>query len=122
MLDGSDTVGGDTVGGDTVGDDAPSGSPVPAVPSDDDALQFTHSGSRYLLGYGQAFFGIWDRQGGSGPLSKFPRTDDGWRDAWVAFSAMEPNSTEVASAAHPRSRRRHRKRRRGRLGRLDGSA
>jgi len=84
MLDGSEPVGAGAVS-----------SPLPAAPSEDEALQFTHSGSRYLLGYGRAFFGIWDRQGGSGPLSKFPRTDDGWQDAWLAFSAMEPHSTEV---------------------------
>jgi hypothetical protein len=85
MLDRSETVGAapGTVSG------------SPPAPGEDEALQFTHSGSRFLLGYGHAFFGIWDRQGGSGPLSKFPRSDDGWRDAWLAFSAMEPDSTEV---------------------------
>jgi hypothetical protein len=87
MLDGSEPVG---------------ASPLTTTPADDEALQFTHSGSRYLLGYGRAFFGIWDRQGGSAPLSKFPRTDDGWRDAWLAYSAMEPDSTEVGiSGAAP---------------------
>ena len=88
MLDGSEPVG-------AARPSPVSGSSLPAASGDDEALQFTHSGSRYLLGYGRAFFGIWDRQGGSGPVSKFPRNDDGWRDAWLAFSAMEPNSAEV---------------------------
>jgi hypothetical protein len=61
----------------------------------DAALQFTHSGRRYLLGYGVDFFGIWDRQGGSAPVQRFPRTDDGWRRAWLAFAAEEPESVEV---------------------------
>jgi hypothetical protein len=74
---------------------------VPAPPEDEEALQFTHSGTRYLLGYGRSFFGIWDRQGGGGPVSRFPRTDDGWRDAWSAFSAMEPNSAEVGIGSPP---------------------
>ena len=87
MLDGSEAVG--SAPGPT------GGSGLPAAPVDDQALQFTHSGSRYLLGYGRGFFGIWDRQGGSEPLSRFPRTDEGWRDAWLAYSAMEPSSTEV---------------------------
>jgi hypothetical protein len=78
---------------------APSGSPLPAAPDVDEALQFTHSGSRYLLGYGRTFFGIWDRQGGREPLSRFPRTDGGWRDAWLAFSVMEPGSVEVGISA-----------------------
>lgn len=94
MLDGSETVG-------VAAPSPASVSPLPAAPGEDEALQFTHSGSRFLLGYGRAFFGIWDRQGGSAPLSKFPRTDDGWRDAWLAFSAMEPNSTEVGIGGAP---------------------
>ncbi len=68
---------------------------VTTTPSPDDALQYTHSGSRYLLGYGSDFFGIWDRGGGGGPVSRYPRTDDGWRSAWLAFTAEEPHSTEV---------------------------
>jgi hypothetical protein len=67
----------------------------PQPPAAGEALQFTHSGRRYLLGYGHDFFGIWDRQGGSDPVARFPRTDDGWRQAWLAFSADEPESTEV---------------------------
>jgi hypothetical protein len=74
----------------------PSGLPMP---TDDEALQFTHSGARYLLGYGRDFFGIWDRQGGRGPVSRYPRTDDGWRSAWLSFSAWEPQSAEVGIGA-----------------------
>jgi uncharacterized membrane protein YeaQ/YmgE (transglycosylase-associated protein family) len=80
--------------------------PVPGPPPDqssssigDEALQFTHSGSRYLLGYGRDFFGIWDRQGGHGPVSRYPRTDEGWRSAWLSFSAWEPQSAEVGIGA-----------------------
>jgi len=73
------------------------GSDMPGPPSSpgDEALQFTHSGRRYLLGYGGDFFGIWDRQGGNAPISRFPRSDEGWRQAWLAFSSDEPESTEV---------------------------
>jgi Domain of unknown function (DUF4190) len=71
----------------------------PSSSTGDEALQFTHSGSRYLLGYGRDFFGIWDRQGGHGPISRYPRTDDGWRSAWLSFSAWEPQSAEVGIGA-----------------------
>ena len=76
---------------------------LPAPPGDgaDEALQFTHSGRRYLLGYGRDFFGIWDRQGGHGPVSRFPRTDQGWREAWLAFSSREPESAEVGMLGSP---------------------
>ena len=63
--------------------------------SDDEALQYTHSGRRYLLGYGRDFFGIWDRANASGPVSRYPRTDEGWRAAWLAFVTEEPDHVEV---------------------------
>ena len=76
---------------------------LPAPPGDggEEALQFTHSGRRYLLGYSLDFFGIWDRQGGHGPVSRFPRTDQGWREAWLAFSSREPESAEVGMLGTP---------------------
>jgi uncharacterized membrane protein YeaQ/YmgE (transglycosylase-associated protein family) len=69
--------------------------PGAPVAAGNEALQFTHSGRRYLLGYGTDFFGIWDRQGSGTPVSRFPRTDDGWRQAWIAFAAEEPESSAV---------------------------
>lgn len=74
---------------------------LPAPPADadpDEALQYSHSGQRYLLGYGTDFFGIWDRQEPTHPVSRYPRTDDGWREAWLAFAEREPNSAEVGIA------------------------
>ena len=77
--------------------------PVPPPPltppidprPEDEPLQYTHSGRRYLLGYGRDFFGIWDRENPAIPVSRYPRTDDGWRAAWLAFSSDEPAHTEV---------------------------
>jgi hypothetical protein len=73
------------------------GAPQAAAP-EDEPLQYTHSGRRFLLGYGTDFFGIWDRQDPSRPRSRFPRTDEGWRAAWTAFTADEPDSVEVGLA------------------------
>ncbi|MGQ0668721.1 MAG: zinc ribbon domain-containing protein [Actinomycetota bacterium] len=73
------------------------GAPAPGL--DDGALQYTHSGGRYLLGYGKDFFGIWDRQAPGPPIARFPRTDEGWRAAWLRFSADEPHHTEVGLSA-----------------------
>jgi hypothetical protein len=69
--------------------------PLPPPPGADEALQYTHSGRRYLLGYGWDFFGIWDRAGPGPPTRRFPRTDEGWRDAWLAFTTLEPEHAEV---------------------------
>jgi hypothetical protein len=69
-------------------------SPAPD-PSDDQVLQYTHSGSTYLLGYGRTFFGIWQRSDPARPLERFPRNDDGWAAAWRRFTAIEANYAEV---------------------------
>src|SRR5205085_2593756 len=66
--------------------------------SEDGALQYTHSGSRYLLGYAENFFGIWDRSAGETPVARFPRTDEGWNQAWTQFKSLEPYSAEVGLA------------------------
>ena len=67
------------------------------------ALQFSHSGSRYLLGYGANFFGIWDRVSPGGPVRSFPRTDQGWRDAWLEYIRIEPQHVAVGmSGGGPR--------------------
>lgn len=75
-------------------------SPPPVAPpvqprAEDEPLQYTHSGRRHLLGYGGDFFGIWDREHPATPVSRYPRTDDGWRAAWLAFTSQEPAHTEV---------------------------
>lgn len=66
-----------------------------ADPSDDQVLQYTHSGSNYLLGYGRTFFGIWLRTDPSRPLERFPRDDAGWAAAWRRFTTIETNYAEV---------------------------
>ncbi len=75
--------------------------PPPPPRSEDRALQYTHSGARYLLGYGERFFGIWDRGEPSAPVERFARTDDGWREAWRRFSALEPHPAEVGLGTGP---------------------
>ncbi len=54
-------------------------------------VEFTHTGERYVLGYTQDHFAIWDRRSPAEPIERFPRTDDGWRQAWQRFVAIEKN-------------------------------
>jgi hypothetical protein len=77
--------------------DAPTPEPAPTstATSSGTAQKYTHSGYRYVLGYGEDFFGIWDRQNPNAPTDRFPRTDDGWRQAWLRFVAQEPNHVAV---------------------------
>jgi hypothetical protein len=75
---------------------APSGAPQIQIADGDTAvLQYTHTGSRYLLGYGQTFFGIWDRQNPSTPVERFARDDAGWANAWRRYTQIESNFSEV---------------------------
>lgn len=80
----------------------------PSSTASDDlsSVRYTHSGYRYVLGYGADFFGVWDRQSPTTPAERFPRTDDGWRQAWTRFAALEPRHVTVpqsggASAPSP---------------------
>lgn len=71
------------------------GAPAADGPPDNDALQYTHSGQRYLLGYGRTFFGIWDRTAPAAPVERFGRDDAGWQRAWQRFTSLETNYAEV---------------------------
>jgi hypothetical protein len=70
--------------------------PAGASSSAESSIRYTHSGYRYVLGYGPDHFGIWDRQSPSAPAERFPRTDDGWRLAWTRFVSLEPNNVAVS--------------------------
>jgi hypothetical protein len=74
------------------------GEPAPPAVGEG-ALEFSHSGVRYLLGYGPDFFGIWDRQDPGQAVRLFPRTDQGWAGAWTEYSRLEPNSMAVSMRA-----------------------
>jgi hypothetical protein len=65
------------------------------------ALRFSHSGYRYLLGYGQDHFGIWDRETPGPPVHRFPRNDEGWNQAWSRYSGLEPRAIAVPEAGGP---------------------
>ena len=80
---------------------APQAPPPPSAPAaaaaivGEGALHFSHSGERYILGYGTDFFGIWDRLIPGPAALRFPRTDDGWNQAWAQFAAREPRAMAV---------------------------
>jgi hypothetical protein len=78
------------------------GGPVQAERVGEGAMSFSHSGERYILGYGPDFFGIWDRTSPGGPVERFPRSNEGWNTAWNRFTAWEPRSVEVPQAGTAR--------------------
>ena len=64
-------------------------------------VAFAYAGERFLLGYGADFFGIWERPGRGEPERTFPRSDDGWAAAWLAFRSLEPNAARVTVPPAP---------------------
>jgi hypothetical protein len=100
----SQPPGGPEGGGDAgpgTGGVAPARSEAAGPKIGEGALRFSHSGVRYILGYGQGFFGIWDRETPGGPTMQFPRTDQGWTEAWNRFTAWEPRAVEVPQGTQP---------------------
>jgi len=63
--------------------------PAAAQPTPEAKIEFTHTGSRYLLGFAPDHFGIWDRNTPQQPVETFPRNDDGWAAAWARYAAIE---------------------------------
>ena len=53
---------------------------------------FTHTGYRYVLGYLGDEYLLWDRADASAPLERFPRTTEGWAEAWRRFASLEPRA------------------------------
>ena len=80
---------------------ATAGATAGATPVAASTVRYTHSGYRYVLGYGADHFGIWDRQSPSTPAERFPRTDDGWRQAWLRFAGLEPSNVAVPQDDEP---------------------
>ena len=62
---------------------------APEAPASEAKIEFTHTGSRYLLGYAPDNFGIWDRNTPQHPVETFPRNDDGWAAAWARYATIE---------------------------------
>jgi hypothetical protein len=71
------------------------GTPAAAQPGPRETVQFSHTGQRYLLGYDSTHFGIWDRSSPAAPVERFPRTDEGWSQAWSRYASFEPHSQPV---------------------------
>jgi len=65
--------------------------PSAPIPTAETKIEFTHTGTRYLLGYGTDHFGIWDRNAPQEPIERFPRSDQGWADAWRRYTSLESN-------------------------------
>lgn len=60
-----------------------------------ESVTISHRGSRYEIGSGRGFYGIWLR-GDYSTVEMWPQTPDGWLSAWSRFTAIEDHSSIVA--------------------------
>lgn len=69
------------------------------------AEAFSYAGDRFMLGYGNDFYGIYDkyerRDPPEEPVAVFPLTEQGWQEAWQLFSLWEPKSHPVSLKHSP---------------------
>ncbi|MBI4261332.1 MAG: hypothetical protein HY658_12290 [Actinobacteria bacterium] len=74
---------------------------MPPPPSEQPT--YSHSGQRYLLGYTSDQYAIWDRQQPGEPARRFPKTEQGWSEAWAAYQSFEAGAAvpPPPSAAAP---------------------
>lgn len=71
---------------------------APKLPSPFEGLPqptFTHEGERFALGYLDEAFGIWYLHQQRPAVELFPRTQEGWAAAWIAFVGMEPRHKQL---------------------------
>jgi hypothetical protein len=80
---------------------APTSEPAPsaAAAPTPGSVTYSYTGYRFVLGYTDTTYGIWDRSSPSQPIRTYPRTDDGWRQAWLQYAAWEPNAAPVSAVA-----------------------
>lgn len=70
-----------------------------ASAEEDRPLALMYMGTRYGLGSGGDFHGIWDTQAPGAPIRRFPRSDEGWQEAWSVFIGLEPAAKPTGAAA-----------------------
>jgi len=54
-----------------------------------DDARITNRGSAYGVGADTDHYGVWDLRAGGDPVARFPRTDEGWLEAWARFEELE---------------------------------
>ena len=64
----------------------------------DERLGVIHSGSRYVLGFGRDYYGIWEQGAPGGPAQRFPASEQGRQTAWQHYVELEPSAQQVREA------------------------
>jgi hypothetical protein len=73
---------------------------LPRLPAN---VTIAQRGERFMLGWADACFGIWDAWAPTEPVRRFTQDPEGWKLAWAAFSDLEPATAVRARGSWPSS-------------------
>lgn len=68
----------------------------------DERLGVIHSGSKYMLGFGRDYYGIWEQGAPGGPSERFPASESGRTTAWHRYMELEPSAEQAWTALNAR--------------------
>ena len=71
--------------------------PPPGVPAQE---EYTHTGHRFILGFGSDYYGIWDRSAPGPPVRRYAKTTEGWAEAWREYSGWEPENAPLGGPGY----------------------
>jgi hypothetical protein len=76
---------------------------APITPRIGANVTIAQRGQRFLLGWADAYFGIWDAWAPAEPVRRFTQDPEGWNLAWNEFSELEPATAVRARGSWPSS-------------------
>ena len=66
-------------------------------------VSIAQRGDRFLLGWADTYFGIWDTWAPTEPVKRYTQDPEGWKLAWAHFSDLEPATAVRARGSWPSS-------------------
>jgi hypothetical protein len=76
---------------------------APTTPRIAPNVTVAQRGERFLLGWADSYFGIWDAWVPAEPIRRYTQDPDGWNQAWSEFSELEPATAVRARGSWPSS-------------------
>lgn len=76
---------------------------APTTPRIAPNVTIAQRGQRFLLGWADSYFGIWDAWAPAEPVRRFTQDPEGWNLAWAEFSNLEPATAVRARGSWPSS-------------------
>jgi hypothetical protein len=81
----------------------PTADEAPSTPRIAANVTIAQRGQRFMLGWADAYFGIWDAWAPAEPVRRYNQDPEGWNLAWSEFSELEPATAVRARGSWPSS-------------------